>query len=72
MTQEELSHIMEPFYRADKSRSRKEGGAGLGLSVAKLIVEKFGGKISFSSEKGKGTKVFVFLQLPDKSVKRGT
>lgn len=72
MTQEELSHIMEPFYRADKSRSRKEGGAGLGLSVAKLIVEKLGGKISFSSEKGKGTKVFVFLQLPDKSVKRGT
>lgn len=72
MTKEELSHIMEPFYRADKSRSRKEGGAGLGLSVANLIVEKFGGKISFSSEKGKGTKVSVFLQLPDKSVKRGT
>lgn len=72
MTKEELSHIMEPFYRADKSRSRKEGGAGLGLSVANLIVEKFGGKIRFSSEKGKGTKVSVFLQLPDKSVKRGT
>ena len=72
MTKEELKHVAEPFYRADKSRSRKDGGVGLGLSVAHLIVEKYGGEIRFSSEKGKGTKVSVFLQLPNKSVKKGT
>ena len=37
MTEEQLSHITEPFYRTDKSRSRGEGGTGLGLAFCKQI-----------------------------------
>jgi signal transduction histidine kinase len=58
MTEEELLHITEPFYRTDKSRSRAEGGAGLGLALCKNIAEAHGAKLRFESEKGKGTKVF--------------
>ncbi len=49
---EELEQIFEPFYRVNKSRSRKEGGAGLGLSIVKTIVEKHGWEISVDSEIG--------------------
>lgn len=52
---EELEQIFEPFYRVNKSRSRKEGGAGLGLSIVKTIVEKHGWKISVDSTLGKGS-----------------
>lgn len=51
----ELPYIFDPFYRVDKSRSRKEGGAGLGLSLVKTIVEKHGWKISVSSVLGLGS-----------------
>ena len=63
MTEEELLHITEPFYRTDKSRSRAEGGAGLGLALCKNIAEAHGAKLRFESEIGKGT--IVFLQLDD-------
>lgn len=56
--QEELTHIFEPFYRVDQSRSRVVGGAGLGLALVKDIVEKHGGEISAESVAGEGT---VFL-----------
>ncbi len=59
--EEALKHITEPFYRIDKARSRAEGGVGLGLSVASLIVKKHGGTIAFASEKGVGTTVTVTL-----------
>ena len=59
MTAEQLSHVMEPFYRTDKSRSRAEGGAGLGLALCKQIVQTHGAQIHFVSEINKGTKVFV-------------
>jgi len=49
---EELEQIFEPFYRVNKSRSRKEGGAGLGLSIVKTIVEKHGLEISVDSKLG--------------------
>lgn len=52
---DELPQIFEPFYRVNKSRSRKEGGAGLGLSLVKTIVEKHGWKISVSSIPGEGS-----------------
>lgn len=59
MSQEQLAHIMEPFYRIDKSRSRAEGGAGLGLALCKQIVTSHEAKIRFESEVGKGTRVFL-------------
>lgn len=59
MTKEQLLHITEPFYRTDKSRSRAEGGAGLGLALCKQIVHTHGAEMRFESEVRKGTKIFV-------------
>lgn len=69
MEEAELDRIVEAFYRVDKARSRKDGGVGLGLSVADLIVKKLGGTMAFSSSPGRGTKAAVILQLPNKDVK---
>ena len=62
MTEEELRHITEPFYRTDKVRSRADGGAGLGLTLCHRIVEAHGGKMEFSSKPGEGTAVCVTLK----------
>lgn len=56
---DELQQIFEPFYRVDKSRSRKEGGAGLGLSIVKTIAEKHGWEISVDSAPGRGSAFTV-------------
>jgi signal transduction histidine kinase len=52
---DELEQIFEPFYRVNKSRSRKTGGAGLGLSIVKTIIERHGWKIAVDSVLGQGT-----------------
>ena len=60
---ENLNFVTEPFYREDKSRSRRLGGAGLGLALCKEIVLLHGTELFFESEKDKGTKVsFVLLK----------
>lgn len=56
---EDLQHIFERFYQVDKSRAGKDRGIGLGLTIAKQIVEAHGGKISAESVIGLGTKFTV-------------
>lgn len=55
IAKEHLKHIFDRFYRVDKSRARKSGGSGIGLTIAKSLVEMHGGTIAVSSEgEGKG------------------
>ncbi len=63
---EELSHIFEPFYRVDKSRSKDTGGYGLGLSLCKTIMEAHEGKIEVQSRLKEGTTVLLFFPLTKK------
>jgi signal transduction histidine kinase len=56
-----LPHVFDRFFREDASRSRETGGAGLGLSICKAIVEKAGGSIEIESEKDRGTMVKIRL-----------
>jgi len=65
---EEIRHITDPFYMADRSRSKRKGGSGLGLALVKRIAEAHGAKLAFESETGVGTVARIIF--PDnKTVK---
>lgn len=57
----EIQNIFDRFYRVDKARSRETGGSGLGLHIANTIIKLHHGKISITSEEGKGTLVELIL-----------
>ncbi|MGN0776174.1 MAG: sensor histidine kinase [Candidatus Ventricola sp.] len=57
MTKAQAARAFEPFYKADKSRTRAAGGAGLGLTLCRKIAELHGGALKIDSEPGRGTTV---------------
>jgi len=60
---EEIDRIFERFHRVDKSRSRSTGGSGLGLTIARYIVEEHNGKIRVQSDPGKGSRFSFTLPV---------
>ena len=62
INESDIEHIFEPFYRLEHSRSRKGGGTGLGLTIAKRVAELHKGHITVRSAQGRGTEFII--QLP--------
>jgi signal transduction histidine kinase len=60
---DEVANIFERFHRVDKSRSRSTGGSGLGLTIARYIIEEHKGKIWAQSAPGKGSRFSFTLPL---------
>ncbi len=63
---EDLENIFERFYRVDKSRTRSTGGSGLGLTIARRLVEAHGGKIKADSEPGAGSRFSFTIPVAHK------
>lgn len=62
MSEDQLKHIFDPFYTVSDNRSKQHGGAGLGLTIVKQVMERSGGDIQVTSKMGKGT-IFT-LEFP--------
>lgn len=60
---EDIPHLFDRFYRVDKSRNKKTGGMGIGLSITKAIVENHGGSIQVESQAGQGSVFTIILPV---------
>ena len=60
---EDLAQVFERFYRVDASRSRATGGVGLGLTIAKQLIQAHGGTVGVESAPGEGSRFFFELPL---------
>jgi signal transduction histidine kinase len=60
----DLANVFEPFFRVDRSRSKKTGGYGLGLSICKRIIDAHGGSIAVENNPGRGASFIVSLPKP--------
>jgi two-component system sensor histidine kinase CpxA len=62
ISDEDIKNVFEPFYRADRSRSRRTGGFGLGLSICKKIIDAHKGELLLKSKLGLGTEAIIKLK----------
>ena len=63
IAQEQLEHVFERFYRAEPSRDRASGGAGLGLAIVRELVTAMGGEVAAESTSGDGSRFWFTLPL---------
>lgn len=68
--EKDLPRIFDRFYRVDTARERHSGGHGLGLSIARIIILRHGGRIKIASREGEGTRFSIFLPMGDGPEKR--
>ena len=68
MNPDDAAHAFDRFYRADASRNRDSGGSGLGLSIAKAIVDAHGGEIALDTGINAGTRVTIRLPRAHRDV----
>ena len=61
ISEKDLPNIFDRFYQVDSARERDKGGHGLGLSIARIIVLRHGGRIKVASKVGEGTRFRVYL-----------
>jgi len=66
--EDELSHVFDRFWRGEKSRARSTGGAGLGLSIARQLIEAQGGKISVHNHSPQGLEVNIILPITNQGL----
>ena len=66
ISNDDIPHLFDRFYRADSSRNSSTGGHGIGLSIAKAVVNAHKGQISAFSPDGKLLSISVMLHLSDK------
>ncbi|AMW30017.1 MULTISPECIES: sensor histidine kinase [Oscillatoriales] len=68
ISEADLPHVFERFWRADRSRSRNYGGTGIGLAITRRLVELQGGEIFVSSQLGKGSTFTFSLPIPSSQI----